>query len=77
MLEAARLGLVFEVLEPLCQSMEAERVKLVEGGMSEHEEFLSVEVAGTAQIGVVKSAGGRSFVAVPAALRARSAATPL
>ena len=63
-IEAARLGLVLQLLEAFGQAVEAERVQLVEGRMSEHGDFLSVVVAGTAQIGVVEERDG-------AAVRAR------
>ena len=36
MFEAARLGFVFEVLEPLGHAVKAERVQLFECRMSEH-----------------------------------------
>ena len=77
-IEAARLGLVFEVLEPLGEAVEAERVQLVERGMGEHGKSLSVVVAGAAQIGVVEERGRAVVLAAAlSALRASSAATPL
>ena len=54
MIEAARLGFVFEFLEPLRQAVKPEGVQLVEGRMSKHEEFLLMVVAGTTQIDVVE-----------------------
>ena len=42
--------------------METEGVQLVERGMSEHEDFLSMVVAGTAQIGVIEQRGGTAFL---------------
>ena len=54
MIEAARLGFVFEFLEPLGHAVKTERVQLFECRMSEHEDFLSMVVAGAAQIGVVE-----------------------
>jgi hypothetical protein len=58
-LESTSFRLVFEFLEPLGQAMETERVQLVECRMSEQEEFPSMVVAGTAQIGVIEQGGGR------------------
>jgi hypothetical protein len=63
MIETARLGFVFEVLKPLGEAMEAERVQLVERGMGEHGKSLSVEVAGATQIGVVEERGGAVVLA--------------
>jgi len=60
--EAARLGFLFEVLEPLGHAVKAERVQLFECRMSEHEDFLSMVIAGAAQIGVVEK---RRLAAVP------------
>jgi hypothetical protein len=57
-IEAAGFGLVFEFLESLGQAVKAERVQLVECGMGEHGDFLSVVVAGTADIGVVEQRDG-------------------
>jgi len=36
MFEAARLGLLFEILEALGHAVKAEAVQQIEGGMSEH-----------------------------------------
>ena len=42
--------------------MKAKRVQMVERGMSEHEDILSMVVAGTAQIGVVEERGGTAVL---------------
>src|SRR5271154_3574982 len=47
MIEAARFGFVFEFLESFGEAMKTEGVQLVECGVSEHEDFLSMVVAGT------------------------------
>src|SRR5208283_3908623 len=64
--QAALLGKIqsalTQVLEPFGQAVEAEGVQLVEGRMSEHGDFLSVVVAGTAQIGVVEERGGAAVI---------------
>ena len=60
-IETAGFGLVFEFLEPLGQAVETERVELVERGMGEHGLFLSMVVAGAAQVGVLEQRGGRLF----------------
>ena len=39
-IEAARLGFVFEFLEPLGEAIKTKRVQLIECRMSKHEEFL-------------------------------------
>ena len=57
MIEAARLGFVFEFLEPLGHAVKAESVQLFECRMSEHEDFLSMIIAGAAQIGVIEQRG--------------------
>src|SRR5271163_3460731 len=41
--------------------MKTEGVQLVECGVSEHEHFLSMVVAGTTQIGVSEKRGGTAF----------------
>src|ERR1700689_2900915 len=41
--------------------MKTEGVQLVECRMSEHEDFLSMVVAGTTQIGVIEKRGGTAF----------------
>ena len=56
--EAARLGLVLQFLEAFGQAVETERIQLVERGMSEHGDFLSVVVATTAHVGVVEERDG-------------------
>jgi hypothetical protein len=53
---------VFEFLESLGEPMKAKGVQLVERRMSEHEDFLSVVVAGAAQIRVLEQRGGRIVV---------------
>jgi hypothetical protein len=59
MIETASLWLVLEFFEALGQAMQTQGVELVECRMSEHEEFLSMIVAGTTQIGVIEQGGGR------------------
>jgi len=53
---------VFKFLESLGQAMKTESVQLVERGVSEHEDFLSMLVAGTTQIGVIEKRGGTAFL---------------
>jgi len=48
---------VFEFLESFGQAVKTEGVQLVERGVNEHEDFLSMVIAGTAQIGVVEERG--------------------
>src|SRR5208282_6618838 len=55
--KATRFGPVFQFLESFGQAVKAKRVQMVERGMSEHEDILSMVVAGTAQIGVVEERG--------------------
>ena len=77
-IEAAGFGPVFEFLEPFGQAVKAKRVQMVERGMSEHEDILSMVVAGTAQIGVVEERGGAAVLGGGVSgLRARREATPL
>ena len=57
MFKAGRLGLVFQFLESFGQAVKAECVQMVERGMSEHEDILSMVIAGAAQIGVVEQRG--------------------
>ncbi len=64
MIEDARFGFVFEFLEPLGQAVKAESMQLVERRMGEHADFLSMVVAGTAQIGVVEERGLRALAAL-------------
>src|ERR1700739_2326401 len=61
MIETTRFGLVFEFPESLGKAMKTEGVQLVECRMSEHEDFLSMVVAGTTQIGVIEKRGGTAF----------------
>ena len=61
-IEATHLRFVFQFLEPFGQAVETEGVQLVECGMSEHEDFLSMVVAGTAQIGVVEERGRTAVI---------------
>src|ERR1700761_5295778 len=61
MIETTRFGLVFEFPESLGKAMKTEGVQLVECGVSEHEDFLSMVVAGTTQIGVIEKRGGTAF----------------
>ena len=69
---------MFEFLEPFGQAVKAKRVQMVERRMSEHEDILSMVVAGTAQIGVVEERGGTAVLARRVSrLRARREATPL
>src|SRR3984957_2235313 len=42
--------------------MKTQRMKLVECGVSEHEDFLSMVEAGTTQIGVIEKRGGTAFL---------------
>src|ERR1700752_3930861 len=62
MIETTRFGLVFEFPESLGKAMKTEGVQLVECGVSEHEDFLSMVVAGTTQIGVIEKRGGTAFL---------------
>src|ERR1700730_8886890 len=52
---------MFELPESLGQAMKTEGVQLVECGVREHEDFLSMVVAGTTQIGVIEKRGGTAF----------------
>ena len=61
-IEAARFGFVFQFLEPLGQAIKTEGVQLVERGVSEREDFLSMVIAGTAQIGVVEERRGTAVL---------------
>src|SRR6202012_2204707 len=62
MIETTRFGLVFEFPESLGKAMKTEGVQLIECGVSEHEDFLSMGVAGTTQIGVIEKRGGTAFL---------------
>ena len=78
MIETARFGLVFEFPESLGQAMKTEGVQLVECRVSEHEDFLSIVVAGTTQIGVIEKRGGTAFLGRGVVrLAGEEAATPL
>ena len=61
MIKTTRFGLVFEFPKSLGQATKTEGVQLVECGVGEHEDFLSMVVAGTAQIGVIEKRGGTAF----------------
>jgi hypothetical protein len=52
--EGARVRIVIEFLEALGHAMQAERVQLIESGMGEHSSCPSVEVARTANIGMIE-----------------------
>jgi len=61
-IEAAHFGFVFEFLESLGHAGETEGVQLFDCGVSEHEDFLSMVVAGAAQIGVIEERRGTAVL---------------
>ncbi len=77
MIEAARLGVVLQVLEAFGHAVKTKRVQFVESRMSEHEDIFSMVVAGTAHMGVVESVMGLLSAPGESNLRASSDATPL
>jgi hypothetical protein len=54
MFEGARFGIGIELLEALDHAMQTERVQLIESRMAEHSSSPSVEVARTANIGMIE-----------------------
>ena len=61
-IEAARFGPVFQFLESFGQAVKAKRGQMVERGMSEHEDILSMVIAAATQIGVVEQRGGAAVL---------------
>src|SRR5271154_1286103 len=61
-IEAARFGPVLQFLESFGQTVKAKRVQMVERGMSEHEDILSMVIAAATQIGVVEQRGGAAVL---------------